>query len=107
MGKKYRKCKTQVKIGAHPYEVRTRSRVRNSDGIPNAGHIDAQRNRIDIDYHQTGSQLEEAVIHEITHGISFDRALGLTEEQVQTLSAGWLAVLKDNPHLFQVTILEA
>jgi len=44
---------------------------------------------------------QDVVMHELTHAISDFMNLELTENQVTLIATAWIALLHDNPHLFE------
>jgi hypothetical protein len=48
------------------------------------------------------SIVAETLLHEILHGISFNRDIGLSESQVDQVAAGLMALFVDNPELVKL-----
>lgn len=97
-----------VKIGAHTWKFKRMLKTP-KEGAPyepqygDFGCCDYSTHIIWIAPH-SGTQLAETVFHEITHAINEMTGVqdGATEEHFTTQSAkGWVAVLKDNPHILE------
>lgn len=62
-----------------------------------AGHIHVFKQLIKVAPNQHPEQLREVVLHEVIHALEGELGIELEERDVQALSAGMFAVLKDNP----------
>lgn len=67
------------------------------DGDDNKGMCDSLNQDIFVEDGMKYDTEKETVLHEVTHAISDEMGLNLTEEQVDGFAKGMLAVLMDNP----------
>ena len=88
----------QVKVGALTYVVKfgACSDTEDWNGVCRYNALQIRINDSMSDRRQ-GSTL----VHEVLHAICDERAVKLTEEQVETLANGMTQVLRDNPDLVE------
>ena len=67
------------------------------DATGNAGLCDLRRLRITYDPQQEMVELQDTIVHEVTHAIDFLMDLDLTEKQVRGIATGLISVIRDNP----------
>ena len=91
-----------VKIGSQVYEIKLCKELRNDDDILMAGKILYNKQKIKLYEKLNDVQLHIAMLHELLHGIAFDRDLkiGEDERQIDQLATGLYQVIVENPHLF-------
>ena len=97
--RKTNRCK--VIIGASIYDLIYTKETIIADGEHCYGshHFTPRIIKVTADKDVNIQQKEETTLHEIVHGINDDRGLGLTEDQVAGISAGFYQVLRDNKEL--------
>jgi hypothetical protein len=90
----------EIKIGHIVYRVK---RVKNlvKEGHACHGYIDYNTHTIFIQTKFPKKQ-QEALLHEIIHGLSEFSNIGLSEKQVGTLANCLIMVMQDNPHLINI-----
>lgn len=54
-----------------------------------------------------GDMERDTLLHEILHAIDFHEKAGLKERQVETMAAGFYAVLRENPDFAKYLIAQA
>ena len=84
-----------IKVGPRIYKIKM---CNNTEiGIPSlVGEVDPQKQIIKILNDMAPVSKWEALLHEILHAISYDRAIDLSEQSVVSLSNGIFQVLIDN-----------
>jgi hypothetical protein len=92
----------KVKIGGHAYNVTQKREIYDSEGMQLAGQIQYKSQLILYDPSLPMTHQCETMLHEIIHGISFDRRLDLDEHQVDQIAAGLWAVMQDNKYMFGI-----
>lgn len=98
------KIPKSIKLSAHCIKTIWRKEIAKKGGSDEdffLGRTDSQFNKIELLEYFDGKKLPEDVVtetylHEIMHHISFNRDLGLTEQQVYSLSSGLFEVLRNN-----------
>lgn len=91
---------TSLRIFGKDYTVEFESRLNSGTNLE-YGHIDYNFSKIKInpDYGEQAQQ--EALIHEIVHGIDDALSLDMGEACVHRFAVGLYAVIKDNPDIFK------
>lgn len=100
-----------VKVGAHQYQLHY------VDVVPNLPEdaVEAERytglcnpiqGEIWVTTGRSNTMMAETLLHEITHAVSADRSLDLSEEQVNGIAAGLLDVIVSNPEMFGRQFME-
>lgn len=94
------KLPTRVKIIAHDYEVQ---QLPDELMHENMGFCNSVTQQIHVGLGLSATQEAETLVHEILHAVFYHLSLkGNAEEQiVNGLSLGFVAVLRDNPHLWK------
>ena len=88
-----------MKIFGHEVEIR----YTDLSGANIAGNSQYLRSVIEIGNNgQSRSQMEDTLIHELLHQISYVLKLDMKEELVHRLAAGLHTVIKDNPVRFHI-----
>jgi hypothetical protein len=67
----------------------------------NNGEWEYAKNQISIKKGLDPVETQDVVFHELTHAVSDLMNLDLTENQVTLIATGWIALLHDNPHLYE------
>lgn len=67
----------------------------------NSGEWDFAKNQISIKKGLESVETQDVVFHELTHAVSDLMNLDLSENQVTLLATAWIALLHDNPHLYE------
>jgi hypothetical protein len=93
------KLPAKIKIGAR--DIRVFEVEHLSDDEDRWGDYSARAGAIRIDASIPDDMKEETLLHEVCEVISDIYALGLTEQQVCTISAVLLAIVRDNPGLWR------
>ena len=96
----------KIIISGMEYEVILTDEPIFMDNLRAYGHIDFENKKILIDKNIRDKQGHiQTLIHEIIHGIVYDRELNLRSDGEETivdqLSKGLYQVIKDNPDMFK------
>jgi len=89
----------KIKIGAR--EIRVLEVEHLSDDEDRWGDYSARTGAIRIDASIPDDMKAETLLHEVCEAVSDIYALGLTENQVCTISAVLLAIARDNPGIWR------
>jgi len=94
-----------VRIGSCDYEVILTDKVTLKESHQCYGHIDWEHHVIEIDKTLQDVQgLEHTFLHELVHGIVYERSLDLENSDEETiadeLAKGLHQVIRDNPEMF-------
>lgn len=68
------------------------------------GQCDPNTNTILIDRTLSEDVRVQTIMHELTHVIEMTMNLNLTEQQVDSLAAGWLHMIRENPELLSIIL---
>lgn len=85
-----------MRIGATTYRVERRDEIRVGDVDECFGSCDYAARTIAIRSDLIGDHLAATFWHELLHAIADDRAVALTEADVETLANGIAAMIRDN-----------
>ena len=96
----------KIIISGMEYEIILTDEPIFRDNLRAYGHIDFENKKILIDKNLRDKQGHiQTLIHEIIHGIVYDRELNLRSDGEETivdqLSKGLYQVIKDNPDMFK------
>jgi hypothetical protein len=93
----------KVRIGSCDYEVILTDKPILREGQQCYGHIDLEHREIEIDNTLQDIQGQEiTLLHEIAHGIIYERDLKLQDEEfiVHELAKALHQIIRDNPIMF-------
>jgi hypothetical protein len=90
------KLPTKIRIVGSDYKV-IPSEAGELKAMDHIGECNYLEHTIRIKKGLIGPILKNTMLHETVHGISNELCLGLEERQVELLTTGLIAVLKDNP----------
>jgi hypothetical protein len=93
-----------IKILGHPYSYCAVNGL--ARDCSNQGQANPNTCAINYDPSITISAQEEALLHELIEVINFECELELKHPAIQTLSAMWHAIIKDNPGIFTMRLPE-
>lgn len=85
------KLPKKVRIVGKTYKIVAKKKLRLY------GHCSNHRMKIKVETRNAREQVQDTLLHEILHALSFNLKLKLKERQVHPLAAGLLQVLWDNP----------
>jgi hypothetical protein len=88
----------QAKILGYNYAVELKILV-GEEGAEEKGRTYPAQNLILISPNQCRQMQESALVHEVFEVLNYSMGLGLNEQQIMSLEAGWYQVLTDNPKL--------
>lgn len=96
-----------IKVGGHHYAVEYEPLIYDTDEQQEyLGRASYQEAKLQIKTGRAPSQMAETFLHEVVHAISNDRRLEMSEHQVDQMAAGFLALMIDNPKLFEQSFVE-
>ena len=87
---------SRVTVGGHEFAVDVVERVSKQADL--RGEIDHLNGNIRIMQEMVDSRKEECLLHEVFHEIEQQAHLGLEERDIWTISEGFYAFIKQNPH---------
>lgn len=87
-----------IRIGARLLQVQEVEHL--STDCDRWGDYNARLGVVRLDAGMSDDKKEETLLHEVCEAVSEIFSLGLTENQVCTISAVFLAIARDNPGIF-------
>lgn len=95
----------KVKIGGINYDVVTTDKnLIIGNKANHTGVIHYDESLIELSSTLKGNAKEQTFLHEVLHGIAFDRGIDLKEDEetiIDQFASGLLGFIKDNPDIFK------
>lgn len=97
------KIPTKLHIGGITYRVELESgELRDESDHKLCGEIDYQAALIRVKRDMAPSRIIQTLMHEIVHGIANASCMYPSEEDVDRVASGIIAVLRENPELYEL-----